>query len=80
MMCQVLLSGKNKECIYKFNLFKIDDNIKGLYIKYDTTVAYIYHLQFKFGKCPKISYTKVSNKTAYANSADPDQSIPEGAV
>ena len=27
--------------------------------------------------CPIISYTKVSEKTAYTNSADPD---PEGAV
>ena len=26
-----------------------------------------------YGKCPKISYTKVSDKMAYANSADPDQ-------
>ena len=33
-----------------------------------------------YGKCPKISYTKVSDKMAYANSADPDQTAPEGAV
>ena len=26
-----------------------------------------------YGKCPKISYTKVSDKVAYANSADPYQ-------
>ena len=32
------------------------------------------------GKCPKISYTKVSDKMVYANSADPDQTAPEGAV
>ena len=31
-------------------------------------------------KCPKISYIKVSDKMAYANSADPDQTAPEGAV
>ena len=31
-------------------------------------------------KCPKISYTLVSDKIAYANSADPDQTAPEGAV
>ena len=31
------------------------------------------------GNCPKILYTKV-NKMAYANSADPDQTAPEGAV
>ena len=26
-----------------------------------------------YGKCPKISYTKLSDKMAYANSVDPDQ-------
>ena len=26
----------------------------------------------QYGKCPEISYTKVSDKMAYANSADPD--------
>ena len=26
-----------------------------------------------YGKCPKISYNKVADKMAYANSADPDQ-------
>ena len=33
-----------------------------------------------YSKCPKIPYTKVSDKMAYANSADPDQTAPEGAV
>ena len=33
-----------------------------------------------YGKCPNISYTKVSEKMAYANSVDPDQTAPEGAV
>ena len=28
-------------------------------------------------KCPKISYTKVYDKIAYANSVDPDQTTPE---
>ena len=28
----------------------------------------------------KILYTKVANKMAYANSTDPDQTAPEGAV
>ena len=31
-------------------------------------------------KSPKISYTKVSDKIAYANSAPPYQTAPEGAV
>ena len=29
-------------------------------------------------KCPKILYTKISDKMAYANTADPDQIAPEG--
>ena len=35
---------------------------------------------FDYGKCPKISYTKVSYKITYAKSADPDQTAPSGAV
>ena len=31
---------------------------------------------FMYGKCPKISNIKISDKIAYANSADPDQSAP----
>ena len=33
-----------------------------------------------YGKCPKISYTKIVDKMAYANSADLDQTTPEGEV
>ena len=33
-----------------------------------------------YGKCPKISYQKVSDNMAYANSADQDQTAPSGAV
>ena len=33
-----------------------------------------------YGICPKILNTKVSDKMTYANSADPDQTAPEGAV
>ena len=33
----------------------------------------IYHI---YCKCPKISYTKISDTVAYANSADPDQTAP----
>ena len=33
-----------------------------------------------YGKCRKIWYTKVSHKIAYTNSADLDQTAPEGAV
>ena len=34
----------------------------------------------EYGKCPKNSNTKASDKMAYANSVDPDQTAPEGAV
>ena len=33
-----------------------------------------------YGKCSKISYTKMSDKMAYANIVDPNQTAPEGAV
>ena len=33
-----------------------------------------------YGKCPKNSNTKVSDKMTYANSADPDQTAPEGGA
>ena len=33
-----------------------------------------------YGKCPKNSNTKVSDKMAYAKSVDPDQTAPSGAV
>ena len=41
----------------------------------------VYHLTWlnqSYAKCPKILYTKVSDKMTYANSADPDQT--EGAL
>ena len=43
-------------------------------------VCICYHIYLKFGKCPKILYTKVSDKMAYANCADLDQTAPSGAV
>ena len=33
-----------------------------------------------YGKRPKTSYTKVSDKMQYVNSDDPEQTAPEGAV
>ena len=33
-----------------------------------------------YGKCPKISYTNVSDKVAYANSADPDLTAPSSLI
>ena len=35
---------------------------------------------FRYSKCPKVLYTKVSDKMAYANHIDPDQTAPSGAV
>ena len=37
-------------------------------------------LKFEYSKYTKISYTKVFDKMACANSVDPDQTAPEGAV
>ena len=34
----------------------------------------------QYNKCSEILYTKDDEKMAYANSADPDQTAPEGAV
>ena len=34
----------------------------------------------EYGKCPKNSNTKASDKMTYTNSVDPDQTAPEGAV
>ena len=41
---------------------------------------HLLNLPIAYGKCPKNSNTKVSDKMIYANSADPDQTAPEGAV
>ena len=40
----------------------------------------LFKISYIYGKCPKFSYDKVSDKMAYANSADPDQTAPKGAV
>ena len=34
----------------------------------------------KYSKCSKILYTKVSDKMAYPDCADPEQTAPDGAV
>ena len=39
-----------------------------------------YAIYAAYGKCPKIAYTKAADKMKYANSTDPDQTAPEGAV
>ena len=45
-----------------------------------TYTVYLFSLKSTYSKCPKIPYAKVAGKIAYANSADPDQTAPEGAV
>ena len=40
----------------------------------------LFSFKICYGKCPKNSNTKVSDKMTHANSADPDQTAPEGAV
>ena len=52
---------------YKFCIWKVID------------ATHIF-LILAYGKCPKISYTKIADKMAYANSVDPDQTAPSGAV
>ena len=44
--------------------------------------VWICHLvrKVKYDNCPKISYTKVSDKMSYTNRAVPDHTAPEGAV
>ena len=42
--------------------------------------AHASYTRDKYCKCPENLNTKVSEKTTYANSADPDQTAPEGAV
>ena len=37
----------------------------------------IFQEENEYHKCPKISNTNVSDKMAYANSADPDQTAPK---
>ena len=39
-----------------------------------------YGKENNYSKCPKISNTRVSDNMTYANSEDPDQTAPEGAV
>ena len=62
-----------KQLTQKYEYFSLEINhLNQSFGEYDDTTGY--------GKCPKISYTKVADKMAYANSADPDQTAPEGAV
>ena len=42
--------------------------------------AFLNHWHFSYSKCPKVLYTKVADKILYANSIDPDQTAPKGAV
>ena len=43
-------------------------------------ICFVEKLEKIYGKCSKTSNTNVSDKMTYANSADPDQTAPKGAV
>ena len=72
MKCPDLFSLKNKK---KHKKQKKQTNKKKIVICYSCD----WRLK-GYSKCPKISNAKVSDKMTYANSADPDQTAPEGAV
>ena len=55
-------------------------NLKCILLAVDVSIKLMDERKTVYGKCPKISNTKVSDKMIYANSADPDQTAPEGAV
>ena len=46
----------------------------------NSLIIYCILFHVLYGKCPKLLDTKVSDKMPHANSADPDQTAPEGAV
>ena len=50
------------------------------FVKFYQLFNRISYVNCIWGKCPKILYTKEIDKMAYANSADPDQTAPEGEV
>ena len=70
---------KNDKCELQLNHFKVS-KYQLATTKQNTFYKYLFAKISKHSKCPKISYTKVFEKMAYANSADPDQTAPEGAV
>ena len=43
-------------------------------------IRFLWRNKNKYSKCPKISYTKMSDKMAYTNSADQDQMAFSRAV
>ena len=43
------------------------------YIKWQKSISSPLKVDLDYGKCPKILDTKLANKMAYANSADPDK-------
>ena len=51
-----------------------------LFIYFFLVCNLVCFLRLHYRKCPKILNTKDSDKIAHANSADPDQTVPEGAV
>ena len=79
LKCQILFSGKNKKNISRHLLKMLRSvNILTRITYHQPYQAGINNTQnFHYSKCPKISYTNISDKMVYANSADPDQTAPE---
>ena len=64
-----------------YSIYMIMMNFKYFAIKYFLILTIIFcAIHMVYGKCPKILYTTLANKMASANSADPNQTAPEGAV
>ena len=48
-------------------------------LQHSQDINFMYHISIHYSKCPKISYTDISEQMVYANNADPDQTAPDGA-
>ena len=56
-------------------------HINSTFLKKDVVSPYAALTKISgYGKYPKISYTKVSDRMDYADSIEPDQTAPEGSV
>ena len=70
---KIVLLLQHVQFAFKIKYGKLKGQKGYVCVKYG---KYLYYT-LVIGKCPN---TNVSNKRTYANSADPDQTAPEGAV
>ena len=80
MRCMIIIfipwiSVGKKEKYFKMTSAELAQRV----VKVTNHFFQIYAL-YDYGKYPKNSNTKASDKMTYANSVDPDQTAPEGAV